>query len=99
MSTEVRAASATVALTETTTDGYTRDMAIPDGLERITVDLPAELVARMDELKSADGISRQARVRLILQVALDDDSVLTEVIRRSRQEREDAPPRIDPRRG
>lgn len=87
------------ALTQPRDEGYTHGMAIPDGHKRITVDLPVNAVTQMDALQKDDGIPRQTRIRLLLDLGLTSPDVIEAIRARAARERDDVPPLVDPRRG
>lgn len=80
-------------------DGYTHGMGIPDGHERVSIDVPSEVIADLDELTKHDQMSRHTRMRLMLTLGSRDHDLLSRVARAALREKRDAPPRIDPRRG
>lgn len=79
--------------------GYTPGMGIREGHRRVSVDLPAAVVERLDELRAVDGLSRQVRMRLMLSLGVVDDRLLERVRAAAERESENQPPKIDPRRG
>lgn len=90
---------ATSALTTSAFDGYTRGMGTPDGHERVSIDIPSDVIARLDKMTQKDQISRHARMRLMLSLGSLDDDLLGRVAHAALLEARDAPPKVDPRRG
>ena len=88
-----------VALTTHIPDGYTHRMGIPEGHERVTIDVPSEVLSRLDQMSERDQVSRHARMRLILSLGSVNEGLMQEVSRAAVQEKRSAPPRVDPRRG
>lgn len=74
-------------------------MGIPEGHERVTIDVPSEVLSRLDQMSERDQVSRHARMRLMLSLGSVNEGLMQEVSRAAVQEKRSAPPRVDPRRG
>lgn len=60
-------------------------MAIPEGMRRMSVDLPEEHAKALEAARAADGLTSQTRVAAMVAVWVEDESTRGPVTERSRQ--------------